>query len=191
MTNAWGPSWGKQLPGERPRETADTRALSPAGMFGEKAPLRLAAQEQTARAMSAYDVHSTRQKPVCKRSRSVNARNFASVTPAKIFGRGHYRAQGRLLRHAGNSVVVTSCIYIMGATCGYHFLFISKRARLETPLDTFFPRPGLCLHASLPLNVPLSPRRKTKERRTHRHRYAAVHCSSRRPLHGSPTNHSF
>ena len=134
---------------------------------------------------------TTRQKPVCKRSRSVNARNFASVTPAKILGRGHYRAQGRLLRHAGNSVVVTSCIYIMGATCGYHFLFISKRARLETPLDTFFPRPGLCLHASLPLNVPLSPRRKTKERRIRRHRYAAVHCSSRRPLHGSPTNHSF
>ena len=25
----------------------------------------------------------TRQKPVCKRSRSVNARNFASVTPSK------------------------------------------------------------------------------------------------------------
>ena len=33
--------------------TRDTRALSPAGVFGGKVPLRLAAQ-QTARAMSAY-----------------------------------------------------------------------------------------------------------------------------------------
>jgi hypothetical protein len=24
MTNSWGPSWGKQLPGERRRETAET-----------------------------------------------------------------------------------------------------------------------------------------------------------------------
>jgi len=24
MTTSWGPSWGKQLPGERPRETAKT-----------------------------------------------------------------------------------------------------------------------------------------------------------------------
>jgi hypothetical protein len=24
MTKSWGPSWGKQLPGERPRETAET-----------------------------------------------------------------------------------------------------------------------------------------------------------------------
>jgi hypothetical protein len=24
MTKSWGPSWGKQLPGERPRETAKT-----------------------------------------------------------------------------------------------------------------------------------------------------------------------
>jgi hypothetical protein len=34
----------------------DTRALNPAGMFGGKAPLRLAAQEreQIARAISAY-----------------------------------------------------------------------------------------------------------------------------------------
>jgi hypothetical protein len=24
MTKSWGPRWGKQLPGERPRETAET-----------------------------------------------------------------------------------------------------------------------------------------------------------------------
>ena len=24
MTKSWGPSWGKQIPGERPRETAET-----------------------------------------------------------------------------------------------------------------------------------------------------------------------
>jgi hypothetical protein len=29
MTASWGPSWGKQLPGERPRETAMTRHTSP------------------------------------------------------------------------------------------------------------------------------------------------------------------
>jgi hypothetical protein len=39
MTVSWGPSWGKQLPGERPRETA---------------PPLSGAEEQTARAISAY-----------------------------------------------------------------------------------------------------------------------------------------
>jgi hypothetical protein len=49
-----------RLPGERPRDVKpprrDTRALSPAGMFGGKAPLSLAAQkkEQTARAIRAH-----------------------------------------------------------------------------------------------------------------------------------------
>ena len=38
--------------------------------------------------------------------------------------------------------MVTSFIYIMGAAYGYHFLFISKRVRLETPLDKFFCRPA-------------------------------------------------
>ena len=42
-----GPSWRKQLPGER-----DTRALSPTGMFGGKAPLRLAAQKSRLHAPS-------------------------------------------------------------------------------------------------------------------------------------------
>ena len=43
-----GPQLGaKQLPGERPRNPPrrDTRALGPAGMFGGKAPPRLAAQK--------------------------------------------------------------------------------------------------------------------------------------------------
>jgi hypothetical protein len=29
MTKSWGLSWGKKLPGERPRETAETRHTSP------------------------------------------------------------------------------------------------------------------------------------------------------------------
>ena len=40
-----------KIPGERPRELGrDTRALSPAGMFGRKAPLRLAAQKSRSHA---------------------------------------------------------------------------------------------------------------------------------------------
>jgi hypothetical protein len=47
MTKSLGPSWGKQFLGERLRETArrDTRALSSAGMFEGKAPLRFEAQK--------------------------------------------------------------------------------------------------------------------------------------------------
>ena len=55
MTKSWGPIWRKQLPGERPREPPrrDTRALSPAGVFGGKAPPRLAAQKSWLHAPSA------------------------------------------------------------------------------------------------------------------------------------------
>jgi hypothetical protein len=50
-----GPSWGKQSPEERLRKPPrrDTRALSAVGMFGGKAPLRLAAQKNKLRAPSA------------------------------------------------------------------------------------------------------------------------------------------
>ena len=49
-----GPSWGKQLPGERPRELPrrDTRALSPAGMSGGKALLCLAVKKSRPHAPS-------------------------------------------------------------------------------------------------------------------------------------------
>jgi hypothetical protein len=48
MTKSWSPSWGQNNYPENglvnpPRR--DTRALSPAGMFGAKAPPRLAAQK--------------------------------------------------------------------------------------------------------------------------------------------------
>ena len=58
MTKSRAPAGGNNYPEnglvKPPRR--DTRALSPAGMFGGKAPLRLAAQseEQTARAISAH-----------------------------------------------------------------------------------------------------------------------------------------
>ena len=57
MTKNRAPAGGNNYPEndlvKPPRR--DTRALSPAGMCGEKAPLRLAAQkEQTARAISAH-----------------------------------------------------------------------------------------------------------------------------------------
>jgi hypothetical protein len=50
-----GPSWGKKLPGERPRETAETRHTSPQPSRHVRrkgaAPLR-SAEEQTARTIS-------------------------------------------------------------------------------------------------------------------------------------------
>jgi hypothetical protein len=56
VTKSRGPSWGRNHYPENglvnpPRR--DTRALSPAGMFGGKAPLS-GAEEQTARAFRAY-----------------------------------------------------------------------------------------------------------------------------------------
>jgi hypothetical protein len=55
MTKNWGPSWGNNYPEnglvKPPRR--GTRALSPAGMFGGKAPLRLAAQKSRPHAPSA------------------------------------------------------------------------------------------------------------------------------------------
>jgi hypothetical protein len=54
---SWGPSWGKQLPGERPRETAETWHMSPQPSRHVRrkgaAPLS-GAGEQTAHAISAY-----------------------------------------------------------------------------------------------------------------------------------------
>ena len=51
------PSWGKELPGERPRETAETQHTSPQPSRQVRrnctAPLS-GAEEQTARAISAY-----------------------------------------------------------------------------------------------------------------------------------------
>jgi|AntAceMinimDraft_5_1070358.scaffolds.fasta_scaffold267278_1 hypothetical protein len=57
MTKSWGLSGGKQLPGERPRKTAETLHTSPqpsrhVRMKGA-APLS-GAEEQTARAISAF-----------------------------------------------------------------------------------------------------------------------------------------
>jgi hypothetical protein len=48
MIKSWGPSWGKQLPGGRPLETAghDVRRKGAAPLSG--------AEEQTTRAISAY-----------------------------------------------------------------------------------------------------------------------------------------
>jgi hypothetical protein len=57
MIKTWGPSWGKQLPGERPRETAETRHTGhqPSRFVRRKgAALLSGAEEQTARAISAY-----------------------------------------------------------------------------------------------------------------------------------------
>jgi hypothetical protein len=55
MTKGRGPSWGKQLPVERPREIAETRhtGLQPSRNVRKKggAPLSCA-EEQTARAIS-------------------------------------------------------------------------------------------------------------------------------------------
>jgi hypothetical protein len=57
MTKFWGPSWGKQLPGERLRETAETRHTSPQPSRRVRrkgaAPLS-GAEEQNADAISAY-----------------------------------------------------------------------------------------------------------------------------------------
>jgi hypothetical protein len=53
MTKSWGPSWGKQLPGERPLETAETWPTSPQ-------PCRHA-EEHTARAINAYALYACLQ----------------------------------------------------------------------------------------------------------------------------------
>jgi hypothetical protein len=57
MTKIWGPSWGKQLPGERPREIDETRHMNPQPSRHVRrkgaAPLS-GAEDQTARAISAY-----------------------------------------------------------------------------------------------------------------------------------------
>jgi hypothetical protein len=67
MTKSWRPSWGNNYPEKSlvkpPRRNA--RALSPAGVFGEKAPLRLAAQKSRPHAPSAY-MRSTPAYFVCK-----------------------------------------------------------------------------------------------------------------------------
>ena len=62
------PAGGGNLRGERPRETArrDTRALDPAGMFGGKAPLRLAAQKSRLHAPSAVPMRSAPAYFICK-----------------------------------------------------------------------------------------------------------------------------
>ena len=56
MAKSWDPSWGKQLPGERPRETAENRHTSPQPSRHVRrkgaSPLS-GAEEQTARAISA------------------------------------------------------------------------------------------------------------------------------------------
>jgi hypothetical protein len=66
-TKSWGPSWGKQLPEnglvKPPRR--DTRALSLAGMFLGKAPLRLAAQKSRPHAPSVH-MRSTPAYFLCK-----------------------------------------------------------------------------------------------------------------------------
>jgi hypothetical protein len=57
MTKSWSPSWGSNYPesGFVKSPKRDTRALSPAGVFGEKGAAPLSgAEEQTARAVSAY-----------------------------------------------------------------------------------------------------------------------------------------
>jgi hypothetical protein len=57
MTKSWGPSWGKQLPGERPRETAETLHTSPQPgryVLRKRAAPLSGAEEKTARAFSAY-----------------------------------------------------------------------------------------------------------------------------------------
>jgi hypothetical protein len=57
MTKKWGPSWGKQLPGERPSETAETwhTAPQPSRHVRSKGATPLSgAGEQTARAIGAY-----------------------------------------------------------------------------------------------------------------------------------------
>jgi hypothetical protein len=57
MTKSWGPSWGKQLPGERPRETAETRHTSPQPsrhVRKKGAALLSDAKERTARAIRGY-----------------------------------------------------------------------------------------------------------------------------------------
>jgi hypothetical protein len=52
MTKSWSPSWGSNYPEnclvKPPR--SDTRAHNPAGVFGGKVPLRLAAQKSRPRA---------------------------------------------------------------------------------------------------------------------------------------------
>ena len=60
MTKSWGPSWEKQLPGERPRENAENEHTSPQFSLHSRyvrrkgaAPLS-GAEEQTARAISLY-----------------------------------------------------------------------------------------------------------------------------------------
>jgi hypothetical protein len=56
MTNSWGPSWRKQLPGERPRETAETRQTVPQpsrNVRRKDAGSLSGAEEQTARAINA------------------------------------------------------------------------------------------------------------------------------------------
>jgi hypothetical protein len=57
MTKSWGPSWGKQLPGERLRETAENLHTGPQPSRNARrtgaAPLR-GAEVQSARAISAY-----------------------------------------------------------------------------------------------------------------------------------------
>jgi hypothetical protein len=57
ITNSCGPSGGKQLPGEWPRETAETRHTSPQlsrDVQRKGAALSSGAEEQTARAIGAY-----------------------------------------------------------------------------------------------------------------------------------------
>jgi hypothetical protein len=57
MTKSWGPSCEKQLPGERPRETAETRHKNPlpSRYVRRKGAASLSgAEEQAARAISAY-----------------------------------------------------------------------------------------------------------------------------------------
>jgi hypothetical protein len=57
MKVSWDPSWGKQLPGKRPRETAETRhTISQTNRHVRRkgaTPLS-GAEEQTARTISAY-----------------------------------------------------------------------------------------------------------------------------------------
>ena len=52
-----GPSWRKKIPGERPRETAETQHTSPQpsrNAWRKGAAPLIGAEEQTARAISAY-----------------------------------------------------------------------------------------------------------------------------------------
>ena len=57
MTKSWDPSWGKKMPGERPRETAETWQTGPQPsryVWRKADPTLSGAEEQTKSPISAY-----------------------------------------------------------------------------------------------------------------------------------------